>query len=311
MPTPKLSQNGTLSCERRLLRFFLVTASSERHDDSSCESCRQGAGSMWQRRQILVLGMTYPSYSRKYTENVCTGGIFTDTFEMCRLHPVPKRYWDEDDRFRSWQFIEADVERHDADHRAESWRLGEHVDLGDVIPAGPKGWAERRRFLEKSSYLFDEWGALQRAHESRDISLGIVRPTEILSVKLVRKREEERAEWLAKEKKVLAQQDMLRRMKPLDFVPVRFRVEFRCKDDVNSHKMNLQQWGVHELYRRKIRNISAEVLEPKIVAKMKQELDTATRDVFLFVGTFRTRPQTQWGLMDSASPPRNDQLTLL
>lgn len=263
---------------------------------------------MWQRRKILVLGMTYPSYSRKYVENVCTGGLFSDTLEMCRIHPVPKRYWDEAEQFKSWQWIEADIQRHVGDPRPESWRLGDNVNIGEKLPAGKKGWVQRRRFLEDSPYLFEEWGALQEAHDEKGLSLAIVRPEEIVKVRLQKKPESEREEWLEKEKELLAQTDMFRKLKPLDWIPVRFKVEFRCKDEDRTHEMSLLQWGIHELCRRYMNEPWA-ALEEKMLTKMRQELDTGKRDVFLFLGTFRVR-QTQWGLMDSASPPKMQQIPL-
>lgn len=256
---------------------------------------------MWQRRKILVLGMTYPSYSKKYVENVCTGGLFEDTLEMCRIHPVPKRYWDSAEQFKSWQWIETEVRR-DTDPRPESFRIGERVELGSVMESGSKGWAERRPYLEKSPYLFEEWGALQEAHASRKISLAIVRPAEIVNIKLEQKTESEREEWIQKEKDLLAQQDMLRDIKPLNFVPVRFKVAFRCKDEDRPHEMSLLQWGIHELYRR-YKNSPWGDMEEKLLAKLRQGLDLSKRDVFLFVGTFRARLD-QWGLMDCASPPK-------
>lgn len=265
---------------------------------------------MWQRRKILVLGMTYPSYSRKYVENVCTGGIFADDLTMCRIHPVPHRYWAEEARFKSWQWIEADVRRNEADPRPESWKLGDAVTVGDIIPAGDKGWGERRTFLEGSPHLFDEWGAVQRANAERKVSLAIVRPAEIIGVRFERKAAGDEAEWKEKEGEILAQPDMFRTVKPLDFVPLRFKVEFRCKDEPagTSHSMSVLQWGLHELY-RKYKSEPDAVIEEKVLGKMRRELDATQRDIFLFLGTFRER-LTQWGLMDTASPPRQAQMPL-
>lgn len=259
---------------------------------------------VWQRRKILVLGMTYPAYSRKYVENVCTGGIFADTLEMCRLHPVPHRYWAEGDRFKSWQWIEADVKPFDSDPRPESWKLGEHIQVGDVIPPGATGWAERRRYLEQSPHLFNDWASLRKANKERGVSLAIMRPSAILGVKLVRKPAREELEWKEKEKEILAQPDMFRTVKPLDWVPFRFQVEFRCKDGSaeTSHKMGMLKWGLHELY-RKYKNDPVETISDKVLSKMRDELDMSKRDVFLFLGTFRER-LFHFGLMDSASPPK-------
>ena len=52
----------------------------------------------WKEKRILVLGMTYPAYSYKYVENVCTGGIDERTKKMVRIHPVPLRYLKEGHR---------------------------------------------------------------------------------------------------------------------------------------------------------------------------------------------------------------------
>ena len=46
----------------------------------------------WVHKKLLILGMTYPAYSQKYTENVCTGGVDAETGRLVRIHPVPRRY---------------------------------------------------------------------------------------------------------------------------------------------------------------------------------------------------------------------------
>lgn len=248
--------------------------------------------------------MTYPTYSRKYVENVCTGGIFADTLEMCRLHPVPHRYWEEGHRFKSWQWIEAEVKRFESDPRPESWKLGEYIQVGEVIPSGALGWTERRRYLEESPHLFNDWGTLCKANKERRVSLAIMKPSAILGVRLVSKSPHEETEWKEREKEILAQPDMFRTVKPLDWVPYRFQVEFRCEDEPAEtiHRMGMLKWGLHELY-RKYKYESAETISEKVLGKMREELDMSKRDIFLFLGTFRERLY-QFGLMDSASPPK-------
>jgi hypothetical protein len=97
--------------------------------------------------------------------------------------------------------------------------------------------------------------------------------------------------------------------KPLDFPEVEFRVKWRCDDArCTTHEMKLLQWGIHELYRQLKRKGDAQVKE-KVIAKMQNELDLNSRDVFLFLGNFRG---TMWnfGLMDSFSPGKRRQLSL-
>ena len=88
--------------------------------------------------------------------------------------------------------------------------------------------------------------------------------------------------------------------KPLDFPGAIFLVKWKC-DDKNcvGHEMDLHQWGIHELYRK---YKDPEEARQKVIQKMQQQLDQWQRDVFLFLGNFRTVP-VNFGLMDSYSAP--------
>jgi len=69
----------------------------------------------WQEKRILILGSTYPSHSKTYTEIVCTGGIEEESCRMVRLHPVPMRYMAAEHRFKKFQWIRVKVQPHDSD----------------------------------------------------------------------------------------------------------------------------------------------------------------------------------------------------
>ncbi len=99
----------------------------------------------WQKKKILILGTTYPSHSKKYSEIVCTGGIEEDTGRMVRLHPVPMRYMLAGNRFQKSQWIEASIRKHDNDPRPESYRIDPHsIKVGSVV----RDHAVRRSYLE-------------------------------------------------------------------------------------------------------------------------------------------------------------------
>lgn len=260
----------------------------------------------WTTKRILILGMTYPSYSMKYAENACTGGIEEDTFRMVRIHPVPARYLDE--RFSKFQWITAKVRPHENDPRPESLRVEPNsIQVGEVIPA--KQADERRRFIEKSPHLAKSVEDLKDRYEKDDTSLGTIQPKEITGIRLVRRNKKERADWEAKERELLSQTTMpfLRPPKPIAFPEVEFQVSWVC-DDVRcaGHTMSLQQWGIHELYRRLADDPER---ERKVEEQMRRELDQAKRDIFFFLGSFRGK-MFNFGLMDSFSPGRRRQLTL-
>jgi hypothetical protein len=254
-------------------------------------------------RRILVLGMTYPSYSVKYVENVCTGALLENTNEMIRIHPIPRRYMEEDKRFRSFQWIKAKIAKHPEDPRPESYRIDQDsIELGDVIDSHDT----RRRHIENSPHMCRSVEELRIKNEkSHGLSLGIVKPKEITGFKLVAKTEKEKKEW--KEKEYLLKQQNLFDPPPraLDFPEYNFQVSWRCDDPSceKSHDMGLLQWGLHELY-RKLR--SDPDVQAKMIAKMNSELDLMKRDVYLFLGSFRGR-MDNFGLMSAYCPPKQQQ----
>lgn len=256
----------------------------------------------WEEKRILILGKTYPSYSMKYTENACTGGLLEESLKMIRLHPIPYRYLREG--FAAFQWIRAKVTKHGSDPRPESYRIDDRdIKVEEKIPAS--AYTMRRKLLERSPYLFKSLEELRIRQQSEETSLGIVRPKEILGCYLEKKSQKDRQEWLDKESAVLSQEVLFgEKMKPIDFVDVRFKVRWRCDDSrCEGHDMALLQWGVHELY-RKLR--SDPKCEEKVIDAMRQQLNLDKKEVFLFLGSFRD-VQFNFGLMDSYSPKRQAQ----
>ena len=101
---------------------------------------------MWETKDILICIKTYPEYSKKYDETVCTAGIRKDTGGFIRLYPVPYRYLDGEKQFKKYQWIQASIEK-SSDGRPESHKvIASTIKTGAVI--GPeREWAERRRWV--------------------------------------------------------------------------------------------------------------------------------------------------------------------
>lgn len=262
----------------------------------------------WQVKRILILGTTYPSYSRKYTETVCTGGIFEDTLEMVRLHPIPHRYLEPGNQFKSFQFIKAKITKNFSDPRPESYRIEPtSIEPQEEIPYQKPD--VRREYLEKSAYFCRSIEELKERQSQRGTSLGIVMPKKIVDCKIELRSDTERLEWLEKEKHVLMQKDLFEyKLKPIDFPEAQFFVFWECDDKrCTGHKMSLHQWGIHELYRKYQKDTKR---EQKILDAMWKKLDQSNRDIFLFLGNFRDI-QYNFGLMDSYSPQKKKkQLSL-
>lgn len=113
---------------------------------------KHASGDAWQTKQLLILGTTYPAYSNKYVELVCTGAIEEDTKRIIRVHPLPKRYLDEGQAFKNFQRVEVRMQHNRDDARPESMRI-DFTTLKplDEIPA--KDHEARRRYIEQSPSL--------------------------------------------------------------------------------------------------------------------------------------------------------------
>lgn len=256
---------------------------------------------VWEEKRILILGITYPAYSRKYDEVACTGGILEGTFEMVRLHPVPHRYLEPGNRFKSFQWIRAEVARHSSDPRPESLRIKPgSIKLENVIP--PSRPEERVQHLEKSPHMCRSVEALLDRQANDQVSLGIIKPQEITGYSLEDRGEAARLEWKQKEKEILSQRRLFGdEIKPIDFPETRFKVHWRCDDPrCEGHKMSLSQWGIHELNRKYRGNPER---KEKLLEAMRRTLDQKEKDIYQFLGNFRG-VQYNFGLMDSYSAPR-------
>lgn len=257
----------------------------------------------WQTRRILILGTTYPNHSKTYVETVCTGGIFEDNYEMCRLYPIPVRYLEVGNKFRAFQIIRANVRPDPEDPRPESYK----IDFPSIEPMeiiSPKQHELRRKFLENSPHFCKSVEALLEHQEATRQSLGIIKPKTITDCSIEMKSAKEREEWEALETARQQQERLFgEKPKPLDFAEAKFLVHWQCDDErCDGHKMGLHQWGIHELY-RKYRN--RQDGKDKVLQAMWKQLDEAGKDIYLFLGNFRGR-MYNFGLMDSYSAPARE-----
>lgn len=252
----------------------------------------------WQEKRILILGTTYPTYSSKYTENVCTGGLEEGSLRMVRLHPVPLRYLDGSHHFHSFQWIRVKTTPLENDPRPESLRIDPHsIELEESVP----DHKERRRYLENSPSICRSVEDLMARQKEYGTSLGIVIPKRIDGVDIRSKGPKARREWDKKKQLLLSQGNLLGEdLKDLDFPDLKFGVRWQC-DDVTckEHNMGLLQWGIHELARKLVNDPDRNA---KLYEAMKRRLDQSEKDVFLFLGNFRAKLYN-FGLVDSFSAP--------
>lgn len=252
----------------------------------------------WKLERVLIVGKTYPSYSTTHMEVVCTGGILEKSKELVRLHPIPYRHLSGNEQFKEFQWIRAGIAPDSTDSRPSTFRVrsGSIVLEGHVPSTRTK---ERRALVSRCASHFVSLEELHRSNAHSRTSLGIVRPASITRCRLVRRSDSERREWDERQNAVLGQERLFeQRPKPIAFPECRFMIDWKCEGgECKGHEMSFHQWGVHELYRRLEGD---ERRDEKTIAKMQSMLDTATRDVFFFLGNFRGHQQT-FGIMQVAS----------
>jgi hypothetical protein len=98
-------------------------------------------------KDILICVKTYPEYSTKYTETVCTAGIPKETKQLIRLYPITYRYLEGDRKFGKYQWITAEIQKNPADRRPESYKVNlNSIQLGDRIDSS-NNWNQRKHWV--------------------------------------------------------------------------------------------------------------------------------------------------------------------
>jgi hypothetical protein len=129
--------------------------------------------------EVLITVKAYPAISNKYGEVVCVAGIRMDTPrpEWVRLFPVAFRDMPFDQRFRKYDVIRLEADRHSGDARPETYRP--NVDLVEVVGHldTKRGWAKRRPFVEP--LVVDSMCELLERQRRDRTSLGVFRPADV------------------------------------------------------------------------------------------------------------------------------------
>lgn len=259
------------------------------------------------KERILILAKTYPSPSARYVETSCVAGITQDG-AMRRLYPIPFRLITDAQQFRKWQWVEVTVEQAPNDHRPESHK----VDVGSLI-CGERidtqhGWEARLQWLTRVP-TFDGLGALNQAQTRSQLSLAVLRPTQVLGLEITKARH---ADWTEEEKAKLLQQqtqgqlfdphEERRQMVTLRKVPFDFYFHHACTgpEGVQHHKSKIVDWEVGALYWNCVRSHGPR-WELPFRDKLERQLADRTR---LFLMGNQHRFRDQWLIIGLIYPPK-------
>jgi hypothetical protein len=250
--------------------------------------------------KILVTVMTYPHPSRNHQELVCTAGV-TEAGEWVRLYPNPHRYNPGEKQFHKYQWIELELEERgmENDNRKESHRptietlriLGQPLSVAN-------GWAERRAIIDGLPH--HTMKELTEQYSRDGTSLGIVRPAQVLDMKI----EKTATEWKPKWQALFSQLRLFGPpQKPLRKIPYAFRYVFTCEDSDKPYKRLCEDWELGMLFLNESERLgSDEKAAESVRHKFFDEMCNQRKDTRFFMGT--VFPYNTWIVLGIFWPPK-------
>jgi hypothetical protein len=245
-----------------------------------------------ERKRVYITVKTYPTLSEKYDELVCTAGIGEDG-SWIRLYPLPFRKLDNEQKYKKYQWIEADVERNTSDFRLESYKVL-NIDTIKIFSEDSKivNWEERKRVLFKTEKTYTNLAELIRvAKEPPYKSLAIFKPSKLLdfySEPAERdwpKNKLERIQAKAKQLSLFQTPDeVIKEFSVVQKLPYVFK--YRFLDDAGKESnLMIEDWEAGTLYLNCLRN--AEGDERRALDKVREKYwnEFITKDLYFFLGT--------------------------
>ncbi len=235
------------------------------------------------KKEILILVKTYPEISKKYIETVCVAGILKDTHEMIRIYPIRFRYINETKQFKKYDLISIDVQNKSTqDNRPESFTVDPYSTEIIEREEGKAQWVRRCKYILDSPHLFDDVETLKSLQKEKNISLGIIKPSQIIKFRIEKRPKDELEINEIKKRSILDQGDLFEDIKDLEAIQYRFKVNFKCQNsECSGHEMSILDWEIAELY-RKCRN--KKDWEQLIIDKLNWMCDFKKREPYFILG---------------------------
>jgi hypothetical protein len=245
-----------------------------------------------ERKRIYITVKTYPTLSEKYDELVCTAGISEDG-SWVRLYPLPFRKLDNEQKYKKYQWIEADIERNTSDFRIESHKVLNIDTIKVIEPENTKvNWEERKRILLKSEKIYtslEELINIAKAPPYR--SLAVFKPTKIIdfySEPTERDWPQDKIERIQEKAKQLSlfqtPDEVIDEFKVVQKLPYLFKYRFEDDHGKESNLM-IEDWEIGTLYLNCLRNANGDEGEALKKVREKYWDEFMTKDIFFFLGT--------------------------
>jgi hypothetical protein len=245
-----------------------------------------------ERKRVYITVKTYPTLSEKYDELVCTAGIAEDG-SWIRLYPLPFRKLDDEQRYKKWQWIEADVERNTSDFRSESYKVL-NIDTIKVFPSTSSkvNWEERKRIIFKKENVYTSFpeiiGLAKKPPYKSLIIFKPARMVDFFSEPAERDWPKDKVDRITLKARQLSlfqtPDELIREFSFVQKLPYVFKYKF-LDDEGKEHNLTIEDWEAGTLYLNCLRN--AEGDEGEALKKVREKYwdDFSTKDLYFFLGT--------------------------
>lgn len=244
--------------------------------------------------KILITVKTYPALSQKYAELVCTAGV-TESGEWRRLYPVRFRRLYGPQKYKKYQWVEAEVEKSELDSRPESYKIVRNTlnAIGSPLPTDNNWRGRRETFLDKVE-IYENLKVLIGCAHRNELSLAAFKPRRFLQFthepvarewdakKLANLEKEKLQLHLFKDEETVARELQVVRKLPYKFS---YRVEDSCG---TKSKMMIEDWEIGALYWNCLRDSKGD--ENLALAKVREKywdqfVQSGSHDLTLVLGT--------------------------
>jgi len=269
------------------------------------------------RETLLITVKTYPTFSTKYQELVCTAGVRKDG-SWIRMYPIPFRRLKNEFQFKKYNWIEIDLQKrthNEADKRPESYCPVNYDTIKPVGTVGTEsGWEERKNIILKKCRVFENLNDMIDGAKNNTMSLGVFKPSYIHELKIERTNltEEKRKENIEYQQNLFPECDVFRDyFKLAKQLPFKFSYVFEDSTGKTSTLM-INDWEIGELFWNCLKQADNEQDACEKVRKKYFDTFISQKDIYFFLGTtlqYHMVGKNPYIIIGLFYPPKIDQLS--
>ena len=241
------------------------------------------------KEKVLILVKTYPTFSKKYFEVVCTAGV-NEQGEWRRIYPIPFRELSDLEKYKKFQWVEVDIEKNTADVRPESYKLiqGTEITLLDEPIKTTNNWFLRKEALKNTPVYTNLHVIIQKANKENGLSLCQFKPQKIIGCSIEKTDREWSQNILEQIRFQNAQgvlfEDLKREIQLVRKLPYKFSYKFQDDAGIESNLM-IEDWEIGQLFWNCLKRAKGNETIACQQIKEKYEGFIENNDITLFLGT--------------------------